>query len=208
MNDATPRFFYFDMGRVLVDFDVDRMLRQMGEVAGVPPERVRKAIFDTGLQQRLELGDVSGEEFLDTFRRETGSQPDPAALERAASDIFELKLSMLPVVAQFRAAGHRMGVLSNTCQSHWEHCRRRYRILGSLFDVAAMSFDIHRMKPDREIFLAAAELADEPPEAIFFVDDTPGHVEGARAAGFDAVVYTTTPQLVADLRRRGARFNY
>ena len=86
--------------------------------------------------------------------------------------------------------------------------RRRYRILTTLFDVAALSFEIRAVKPERAIFLAAAELAGCDPEEIFFVDDTPGHVEGARAAGYDAVAFLSPPQLAAELRRRGARFNY
>ena len=43
---------------------------------------------------------------------------------------------------------------------------------------------------------------------IFFVDDVPGHVEGARAAGFDAIVYHSARQVADALRERGVRFNY
>jgi hypothetical protein len=34
------------------------------------------------------------------------------------------------------------------------------------------------------------------------------NVAGARQAGFDAVQYTSTLRLVADLRERGLHFNY
>ena len=64
------------------------------------------------------------------------------------------------------------------------------------------------MKPDAAIFHAAAELCGYRPEEIFFVDDLPGHVAGARAAGFDAVQFTSAEALSAELRRRGIRFNY
>ena len=37
----------------------------------------------------------------------------------------------------------------------------------------------------------------------FFVDDIEENVAGAAAAGFDAALYTSTPQLLADLRKRG-----
>jgi hypothetical protein len=40
------------------------------------------------------------------------------------------------------------------------------------------------------------------------MDDVPGHVAAANEAGFDAVQYTTTPALVAELRNRGVTFNY
>jgi HAD superfamily hydrolase (TIGR01549 family) len=101
-----------------------------------------------------------------------------------------------------------LGVLSNTCQSHWEHCRRKFCILRESFSVYALSYEIHEMKPDAAIFQAAAELAGVAPEQIFFTDDMAGHVAGARAAGVDAVQYVSTPQLAAELRSRGVRVNY
>ncbi|MHC4179710.1 MAG: HAD family hydrolase [Planctomycetota bacterium] len=203
-----PKFLYFDLGKVLVDFDVEQMFRQLGEVAGVDPARVEEVVFDAGLQQQYETGRISGSEFYEAFCRQTGTRPDYDALRRAGSEIFELKVSMLPVAAQLRQAGYRLGILSNTCESHWEFCTRRYRILSELFTVHALSYRIGVAKPEVAIFHAAAELAGVRPEEIFYVDDHAPHVAGARAAGFDAVQYTSTPQLAADLRSRGIQFNY
>ncbi len=203
-----PKFVYFDLGKVLVDFDVHRMYRQIGEAAGVDPVRVREVLFFEGLQTEHERGKITAEEFHAAFCERTASRVEPASLERAASDIFELNVSIVPVVAQLEQAGCRLGILSNTCGSHWEHCRRRFRIVAECFRVTALSYRLRAAKPDPAIFRAAAELAGAAPEEIFFTDDTAGHVAGARAAGFDAVQYTSAPQLAAELRRRGLRFNY
>ena len=115
---------------------------------------------------------------------------------------------MLPIVAQLRQAGYPLGILSNTCEIHWEYCRRQYRILSEGFAVHALSYKIGAVKPDAAIFQAAAKLAGHRPEEIFFVDDIAGHVAGARAAGFDAVQFTSAEALANDLRQRGIRFNY
>ena len=203
-----PKFFYFDLGKVLVDFDVHSMYRQMAEVAGVGPDRVREVLFGEGLEMRCERGEISGREFYEEFCRQTATRPDYGALEAAGSDIFSIKPCMLPIVSQMRQAGYRLGVLSNTSPSHWEHCLRRYRILREAFETYALSFRIGHCKPEPAIFAAAAELAGAEPGEIFFTDDRPEHVAGARAAGFDAVQYTSTAELAAALRERGARFNY
>ena len=55
---------------------------------------------------------------------------------------------------------------------------------------------------------AAAEMAGCQPQEIFFADDIPGHVAGARAVGFDAVQFTSAAALAEDLRARGIQFNY
>jgi FMN phosphatase YigB (HAD superfamily) len=206
---APPRFFYFDLGNVLVRFSTERMYRQMAQVsAGVAAERIREVVVEDGLLRQYELGHVSDEQFYETFCRRTGTRPDLDALMRAGSDIFELNASILPVVGHLQQAGYRLGVLSNTCRPHWAHVAARFPVLAEAFPVRALSFEIGAAKPDAAIFRAAAELAGTAPEEIFFTDDAPEHVAGAKAAGIDAVPYTSTSRLAEELRRRGVRFNY
>jgi glucose-1-phosphatase len=85
-----PAFLYFDLGKVLVDFSVERMCRQMGEVSGIEPERVREAVFASGLQMDYETGRTSSREFYDRFCRLTGTCSDYDALTLAGRDIFTL----------------------------------------------------------------------------------------------------------------------
>jgi FMN phosphatase YigB (HAD superfamily) len=106
-------------------------------------------------------------------------------------------------------ANRRLGILSNTCTAHWRYCiDGRYPILNSAFDVYALSYELGAVKPAAKIFAGAAQLAGVAPEKIFFVDDIAGHVAGARAAGYEAVQYTSAPALAAELRQRGLDFNY
>ena len=168
-----PKFLYFDLGKVLVDFSVDQMLRQMAAVAGITPERVREAIFGGGLMRQHECGRLSSRDFYEAFCAAAGSRPDFARLSAAAAEIFTLNVPMLPLVAQLRQAGYPMGILSNTCETHWPYCHRRYRIVAEGFAVYALSYRIGAMKPEAAIFHAAAGLCGHRPEDIFFVDDLP-----------------------------------
>ena len=116
---------------------------------------------------------------------------------------------MKAVLSHLAAAGHRLGLLSNTCDVHWNYLAHgRYSMIPEIFHVVALSNRIGAVKPEPKIYQAAAELAGVAPSEIFFTDDMPGHVAAARTAGFDAVQYTTTPAIVAELRKRGVRINY
>ena len=193
---------------VLIDFSVERMLRQMAAVAGIDAEAVRGAVFGGGLLYQHETGRLSTSQFYEAFCAATGARPDVDRLIEAAADIFDVNVPMLPVVAQLGQAGYPMGVLSNTCETHWEHCFRHYRIVSEGFGAYALSYEIGATKPDAAIFQAAAKLAGCAPQEIFFVDDIAGHVAGALAAGFDAVQFTSAEALAQELRHRGIRFNY
>ncbi len=203
----TPKFIYFDLGKVLVDFSFEQMCRQMGAAAGIEPQRVQ-AVLAAGLQADYETGKLDSRAAHEIFCRQTGTRPDYEAFSLACNDIFTPIDSMLPLVAQLYQAGHRLGILSNTCEGHWNYCLRRYTMLREFFSVFALSYQIGAVKPETAIFHRAAELAGCQPEEIFYVDDLSGHVTAARSVGFDAVVYQSTAQTVKELRKRGVEFNY
>ena len=209
MPSTPPKFLYFDLGNVLLWFDHRQAAQQMGEVAGISADKVWQVVFESGLEERFEAGQLDDQEFFETFCRDTGTRPSREALLEAGSAIFKMNASMIPVIAQLDTAGHRMGILSNTCGPHWSYCAAgRFVLICQAFDVLALSYQIGVCKPDPKIFAAAAKLAGVSPPEIFYTDDIAGNVDAARMAGFDAVQYTTTPQLVRDLRDRGVRFNY
>lgn len=206
----TPRFCYFDLGNVLLFFDHHQAARQMAAlVAGADPAEIYKLVFAGPGLREFETGRMSNEAFHAEFCRRTGAVVARAELLEALSAIFRPNASVFSIVAQLVAGGRRLGVLSNTCDPHWRYVSEgRYPALFSAFSVRALSFEIGAVKPEPAIFAAAAELAGVSPDEIFFADDIQGHVTAARAAGFDAVRYTTTADLVDELRRRGVELNY
>jgi putative hydrolase of the HAD superfamily len=206
---SPPEFLYFDLGNVLLYFDHHLACRQMAAVSGVPADRIWDVIFESGLELLYEAGAVGSQEFHERFCRETDSHPDYDALAHAASAIFEVNLPMKALLAHLSAAGHRLGLLSNTNPIHWAYVAGgRYGMIPEVFEQVVLSYEVGAIKPDARIFRHAAELAGAPPERIFYVDDVAGHVAGARAVGIDAVQYTTTPALADELLRRGIRCNY
>jgi len=204
-----PSFLYFDLGNVLLHFSHEQGFRQMAEVAGIEVAQVRAAIADIDLVARYERGEIASYEYYEIFCERTGTRPDYDALADAAGAIFTVNWPMKTVVANLAAAGHRLGILSNTCEIHWSYLSDgRYSTIPDLFEVAVQSNLVGAIKPEPKIYQAAAERAGVAPSEIFFTDDIPGHIAAARVAGFDAVQYTTTSALVTELRKRGVRFNY
>ena len=198
-----PAFVYFDLGNVIATFDRERAFRRMAEVCGADADRVRAAVME-GLQAELERGAIDWPGFHREFGRRTGTDSDPEALATAAADMFELNVGILPVVAALERRRVPIGILSNTCEIHWRHLLgRRWGILPGGFHPAILSYELGASKPEPAIFERAAERAGTPPERIFFCDDMPEHVAAARAAGWDAEVFTSAAVLADQLARRG-----
>lgn len=206
MRTRPPKFLYFDLGNVILPFDFMVAIRQMADVAGVSASLIHAVLFDDALEPAYERGDLTTEEFFETVCRRIGKRPDLDAFLLASSDMFRLDQAVADLILRVRQSGQRTGLLSNTCEAHWRFCyERRFPILQQLFDVTALSYELRAMKPEAAIFQAAAELAGVAPAEIFFVDDRPEHVAGARRVGFDAVQFTGVADLVAALEQREVR---
>ena len=131
----------------------------------------------------------------------TAEEPRDARLTEAQAAFDE--------ATKLKDAGFRTGVLSNTCESHWRFILAHFKgLFPGAFDVLALSFRLGAAKPDERIFTRAAELAGVAPGDIFYCDDIAANVAAARRVGYDAVQYTDTAALVAEIRKRGVRFNY
>jgi putative hydrolase of the HAD superfamily len=202
------RFVFFDLGKVLVNFDLNQMMRQVSDVAGVAVERVAAALFDDNLHEHFELGRITIDEYHHGFCERIGRRPDLAELHRAGTEFFEMNLSILPIISGLRQTRFPLGILSNTCVTHWNFCRQRYAFVRECFQLSIPSYEVGMLKPHKEIYDHAAQRAGVAPEEIFFTDDLSANVEGARAAGWDAVQYTGARELAAELRERGVSMNF
>jgi 2-haloacid dehalogenase len=61
------------------------------------------------------------------------------------------------------------------------------------------------IKPDRGIYDLHAESFGLDPAATIFIDDSQKNVEGAKAAGWQAVLFQNAKALEEDLERFGIR---
>ena len=94
-------------------------------------------------------------------------------------------------------------LVSNTNTLHFEMIRETYGHLLRHFDHLVLSYEVHAMKPQAEIFQAAVERAGCRPQECFYTDDIAAYIEAARRMGIDAVTFESRIQLEGEMRRRG-----
>ncbi|WAC51856.1 MULTISPECIES: HAD family hydrolase [unclassified Frigoribacterium] len=94
----------------------------------------------------------------------------------------------LPLLQSLRASGHHIGLLTNGTEAQQLAKLRRTGLLDE-FDVVCTSERIGFSKPDVRAFaVLASELEVEPGACLFVGDDAKKDVDGARAAGMQALL--------------------
>lgn len=203
-----PEFLYFDLGKVILHFSHARMCQQVADALGAPVAEVQAFLFSPEVHLPYERGQMSTDELLVHLNRRFDGELQLSAAVAALGDIFWLNAPIVPLLVGLKSAGYRLGLLSNTCDAHWQVATQQFSLLNWLFEVQVLSFCENATKPDAAIYQRAAEKADSDTKELFFVDDLLENVEGARSAGVDAVLFTSVPALAADLRRREIHFRY
>ena len=194
---AKPEFMYFDLGNVLLYFDHSLAMRSMAKIANVDPQRMHAVIMQSDLQIEYETGLITGEEFIDRIAQSLDRSLDTNEMLQAAADMFVPNAQILPVLHHVKSLGIPIGLLSNTCEAHWNWIlHMKYPQVVDWFVPVILSFEAKSMKPDSQIYRIAAERAGREPSKIFFTDDRHDNVEGARREGWMAEPFTSADRLM------------
>ncbi len=188
------------MGGVLLSYDFSKTAKAITAKTGLDGQKVIEDLYTNYIDQwnDFELGAVSPEDFFALFHLPMSFED----IKKAYNEIFTLKKDTFQLVKTLKAKGMRLGVLSNTSQPHWEYVQTTFPELFSQFDVLLGSHELHLAKPDKQIYLAAAQAAGVKPSEILFFDDLNINIVGARIAGFDAVQFFDAAQAEEELNAR------
>jgi phosphoglycolate phosphatase-like HAD superfamily hydrolase len=194
-----------DLGRVLIDFDFRRGYRALEGLCPYTAEEIPRRLAGTGLVGRFETGLVEPRDFVDQMCRILELKVDYDQFRGIWSSIFTdilIPESMLAGLGRH----YRLVLVSNTNALHFEMIRETYGHLLRHFDDLVLSYEIHAMKPQPEIFQAAVERAGCRPQECFYTDDIAAYIEAARRMGIDAAAFESRMQLEGEMRRRGIQW--
>jgi FMN phosphatase YigB (HAD superfamily) len=196
----------FDMGGVLIDLHSEDAGRELTEKYGLLSPtiaRLRCSCFDSHPRSITELamtGQVGTTEYLEAFLREC-SVKDLAGLRlNRLSVVGRERTNVFAVVEELKRAGSVCCVLSNTIALHWEKltAANEYPSLA-LFDHVFASHLIKCAKPESASFLFVADALNISMSECLLVDDTPLNVDCAKAAGWQALLFSDATQLRLEL---------
>jgi FMN phosphatase YigB (HAD superfamily) len=192
----------FDLGRVLVDFDMVTCEAELTSRSRVEHDDLMRVLWDTGWARRYETGEVSASEFYEFVLREAGLTMEFEEFMKCWTEVFDpvpiLPAHVLPALAR----AYPMTLISNTNQAHAEYIRDNYDVMR-FFDNHVFSFQVGALKPDRRMFDRAIEVAGFPAANLIFIDDREENIKAAHDLGLNTHWFKSVPGLFELFGRLG-----
>ena len=183
-----PRFLFFDLGRVLYDFDYGRFRSRIREASRLENDQLSALLADETLLVRYETGELPTSDFFRMVRSRFALEVDEHRLRQGFNDIFTPLAANLEAVAD-AASRHPVGILSNTSESHIQFLSEKTPLLRQDSILRIYSFETGARKPDEAIYRKAMRSSGAEPAQIWFIDDLAPNVETAARLGWQAVHY-------------------
>jgi len=193
----------FDLGRVVLDLDFNRVLHCWAGHAGCEPAQLANRFLRDELYRRHEKGEISDEAFFAGLRSSLGIKLSDAQFIEGWNAIF---IGEMPGINQLLArAAKRLPLyaFSNTNAPHVAHFSKQYAEVLGHFRKIFLSSTIGLRKPDAEAYDHVVQAIGVPAERIVFFDDLAENIEGAHARGLKAVMVTSPDDVASALEALG-----
>lgn len=193
----------FDLGGVLIDVDFNRVLEHWQPVSRLSLQELKaKFALDLPYQQH-ERGEITAAEYFAYLAVNLQLQNNPARIAEGWNAIFGDEITETIKLVKEARAHIPCYVFSNTNVTHQAVWTARYPSLAQSFECIFVSSEMGCRKPERRAFEYVAQAIGVPLDAILFFDDHPDNVEGARAAGLQAVQVRGPADVKAALQANG-----
>jgi glucose-1-phosphatase len=180
------RNFLFDIGNVLLKFDLGPALAKLNHREDLSPaEALTRVIHQRDL---MEAGALAPDDFV-AFLKEELAYPGTLDEARAIyADIFTPNYPVWEVAENLAADGYRLVLFSNISPIHADFIKARYPVFAH-FPEAIFSYKTGDIKPRDGMYAEAVEKLGMLPAETFYLDDNAANIATGDRFGFVTHVY-------------------
>lgn len=194
----------FDLGGVLLDLDVAGCMEELERIGLHKVREWMTGTNETGFFMDYEAGMLTTAQFREYIGRWTDRSLPDAEIDRIwnrmLKDIPAYKLDLLWKLRK----DYNLYLLSNTNELHWQVCTGKFACKGrqvqDYFTRIFLSFQMHLVKPDTEIFREVLKEAGLMAEETLFVDDSEVNCQAAASLGINVFHYIPGDDLAVQLQ--------
>ena len=194
----------FDLGRVVLDIDFDKVMASWaGHAACEPAQLAGRFSSRDEIFRQHERGKIGDAEFFGYLRSSLGIGISDAQFLEGWNAIFAGEMPGIAPLLKRAAKRLPLYAFSNTNAPHVEHFSLAYADVLGHFREIFLSSTIGLRKPDAEAYDHVVQAMNVPASRIVFFDDSAENIEGARARGLIGVHVTSPDDVAAALAALG-----
>ena len=192
----------FDIGKVLIHYDPE-----LGYLELIPSRGDRLRFLREVCTHDWNIEQDRGRPWVEAEALLIERHPDQEALIRAFRQNWHMMVphaidGSVAILESLIDRGRDVTMLTNFAADTFREAQKRFPFLARSRGVT-VSGEVRLIKPDRAIYETHAASFGLDPATTLFIDDSPANVEGALAAGWQAVQFTDCDRLRADLAALG-----
>jgi putative hydrolase of the HAD superfamily len=187
------RHIILDFGGVILNLDYKKTEQAFIDLGITDFANRYSQLKQTEIFDRLETGSADKAEFIKELKTITGETiTDQQIITAWNAMLLDIPLRRLQILQQLQLH-FDMFLLSNTNEIHEEafneilRAQCGFKSMGVFFDKVYYSHRVGMRKPNKEIFQLILDQNSLNPEKTLFVDDSPQHIEGAKALGIQTI---------------------
>lgn len=178
------KYFLFDIGNVLVNFDPHIFMNEVSRASGRMVDHLSEC--DMGMLDEVEKGLISDAEYVEYLNQSHGLSWTVDELIAVWSKMFSINVTGHGLFLNAMKSGVQVYTLSNIAQHHIDAIESNW---NGFFDGATglfLSYQMGVRKPDPSIYSQVLSDLDAEGVQCFFIDDRIENVEAAQSVGIQA----------------------
>ena len=177
----------FDLGAVILNINYQNTINEFTKLGVKNAATFYSKKVQTDLFNQIETGMISSNQFLKALQKKTNNANIIQVEQAWNAMLLDLPEERLQLIKKLKD-NHTIYLLSNTNAIHINAFKKqlgnkKWLAFCELFDKMYLSHELGLRKPDVKIFEYILKEQKLKAEEVFFIDDSPQHIAGAKKLG-------------------------
>ena len=177
----------FDLGAVILNINYQNTIDEFSKLGVKNASTFYSKKVQTDLFNQIETGEITAEKFLSELQKETNNATISQVKYAWNAMLLDLPNERIQLIKSLKNK-YRIYLLSNTNIIHIDAFKkqigdRKWEEFSALFGKMYLSYEVGMRKPNTEVFEHILKEQNLKAEEVFFIDDSPQHIEAAKKLG-------------------------
>jgi HAD superfamily hydrolase (TIGR01509 family) len=177
----------FDLGAVILNINYQNTINAFSKLGVKNASSFYSKKVQINLFNQIETGDITVEKFLTELQKETNNASINQVTEAWNAMLLDLPENRLALIQSLKKE-YSIYLLSNTNTIHIDAFKKKmgrvqWKKFCNLFDKMYLSHEVGLRKPNTAIFEYLLKEQNLKAQEVFFIDDSPQHIEIANKLG-------------------------